>query len=83
MIRDEEAAIKEFREQAKKQDWDELAYGITVMERAILLEKDDNYLILLKIRLKIWEEEKNSRVFDSFDMEYFLSKDFNEFDEDF
>ena len=78
--------IKELTKQhiqsAKKCDWDDLALTIIALEGAERKEKDPKVLELLKLKLKIYEAEKSSRVFESFDMEYFLTKDMNIFDED-
>lgn len=60
--------------QAKKRDWDDLAYDLILMEIALRKKGNSKYLNLLKIKIQIWEKEKASRVFDEFDMKNFLSK---------
>jgi hypothetical protein len=77
-----EELTKKYIQSAKKSDWDSLALCIIEIEQAIPEEKDPKVLELLELKLKIFEAEKSSRVFDSFDMEYFLSKDMSIFDED-
>lgn len=73
---------KKHTQLAKKSDWDSLASCIIDLELAILKEKDAKELKLLSLKLEIYEAEKNSRVFDSFDMEYFLSKEVGIFEDD-
>lgn len=82
MIKNEKSIRKELEKQAKAKDWDDLAHEIILLETGIKLETDLKYLILLNIKLEVWENEKASRVSDSFDMNYFLNKDFNEIDLD-
>ena len=74
--------IDQFKNEAKSSDWDDLAFGIINIERLVAVEKDSKMLKLLKIRLEIFEAEKMSRVSDSFDMEYFMSKEFQHISED-
>jgi hypothetical protein len=61
-------------EKAKKADWDDLANNIISLEISIRKEKNPKLLILLKNKLKLLEEEKSVRVFDSFNMGNFLNK---------
>jgi hypothetical protein len=61
-------------EKAKKADWDDLANNIISLEISIRKEKNPKLLILLKNKLKLLEEEKSIRVFDSFNMVNFLNK---------
>lgn len=68
------AKSQEIIEKAKKADWDDLANGIISLEISIRKEKNPKVLILLKNKLKLLEEEKSVRVFDSFNMENFLNK---------
>lgn len=68
------AKNQEIIEKAKKADWDDLANSIISLEISIRKEKNPKVLILLKNKLKLLEEEKSVRVFDSFDMENFLNK---------
>ncbi len=82
MIKNEKSIRKELEKQAKAKDWDDLAHEIMLLETGIKLETDLKYIILLNIKLEIWEREKAYRVSNSFDMGYFLSKDFNEIDSD-
>lgn len=77
----EELTIKHIQS-AKKCDWDTLAGIIINLEQEIASEKDSKHLELLNLKLNIYETEKAYRVFDSFDMEYFLSKDMSIFDDD-
>ena len=72
---------KEYQEQAKKTEWCDLAYLIIVLELAIANEKKAKVLKILKLKLKIFEEEKSSRVFSNFNMHRFLSKEYEEVDE--
>jgi len=74
--------IRQHIQSAKKIDWDSLALAIIDLEQAIEKEKNSKQLELLNLKLKIYEAEKSSRVFESFDMEYFLSKDMSVFDDD-
>lgn len=78
MIKNEKAVRKELVKQAREKDWDDLAHEIMLLEIGVRLEEDFKYLILLNIKLEIWEEEKNSRVFDSFNMNFFLNKEFDQ-----
>ena len=66
--------------QAKKRDWDELAYDIILMEENIRRGLEPKYLNLLNTKLEIWEAEKASRIFQKFDMKNFLSKSFEQND---
>ncbi len=65
---------------AKKRNWDDLANDIIRLEKSI--EKEENYksLILLKNKLKILEDEKSNRLFNSFNMKNFLNKNNEEFE---
>ena len=74
--------IKQHIQSAKKCDWDSLALAIINLEQAEQKEKNPKQLELLRIKLKIYEAEKSSRVFESFDMEYFLNKDMEIFDDE-
>jgi hypothetical protein len=74
--------IRQNIQSAKKLDWDSLALAIIDLEQAIGKEKNSKQLELLNLKLEIYEAEKSSRVFESFDMEYFLSKDMSIFDDD-
>jgi bisphosphoglycerate-independent phosphoglycerate mutase (AlkP superfamily) len=67
--------IKErFIKMAKKKEWDELAYDIITMERALRTKQDAKTLNLLNFKLQIWEKEKASRIFQEFNMKTFLIK---------
>jgi len=68
-----------FIEKAKKRSWDDLANDIIRLENSIRKEKKTKLLILLKNKLKILEEEKSSRLFNSFSMKTFLNKNNEEF----
>ena len=83
MIKNEKAIREELTKQAKAKDWDDLAHEIMLLNIGIGLEKDPKYLILLNIKLEAWESEKASRVFDGFDMNFFLNKEFEDFSDDF
>lgn len=65
---------KNLIEQAKKREWDDLAYDIILMEKALTKDHNSKYLNLLKSKIEIWEKEKTSRLFDDFDMKVFLNK---------
>jgi hypothetical protein len=67
-------------EKAKKADWDDLANNIISLEISIRKEKNPKLLILLKNKLKLLEEEKSVRVFDSFNMGNFLNKNEEDID---
>lgn len=67
---------------AKKLDWDSLAFSIIELEQFLLKEKNTKQLKLLNLKLKIYEAEKASRIFNSFNMEYFLNKDMVILEED-
>jgi hypothetical protein len=73
--------IEQHIQSAKECDWDDLALTIIALEGAERKEKDPKVLELLKIKLKIYEAEKSSRVFQSFNMEYFLNKDMEIFED--
>lgn len=73
---------KQYIQSAKKLDWDSLALAIIDLEQAVGKEKNSKQLELLNLKLEIYEAEKSSRVFESFDMEYFLSKDMSIFDDE-
>lgn len=74
--------VKQHIQSAQKLDWDSLALAIIDLEKAIKQEGTHKQLKLLNLKLEIYEAEKSSRVFNSFDMEYFLNKDMDIFDED-
>ena len=74
--------IKQYVQSAQKLDWDDLALAIIDLEQAVENEKNSKQLELLNLKLEIYEAEKKSRVFESFDMEYFLSKDMSIFEDD-
>lgn len=78
-----EELIKKHTQSAKKSDWDSLALSIIELEQIISTTKQAKQLKLLNLKLKIYEAEKNNRVFESFDMEYFLNKDMSVFEDDF
>ena len=80
--KDKKIIINEFLEQAQSLDWDELASEIITIDLCMVSEGRPKFLNLLVLRLEIFEEEKMSRVSDSFDYEYFMNKDFAYFDED-
>jgi hypothetical protein len=69
---------KKYAQQAKNSEWDDLAFAIICLESKIEKEKSSKQLKLLNKKLEIFESEKESRVFGTFDMEYFLSKDYEE-----
>lgn len=80
-----------FNKESLGLDWDDLAYSIIVLEEAVRQEqqeckkneeRDPNILKILELKLEIHEYEKASRVFNSFNMEYFLNKDFEDFEEE-
>jgi hypothetical protein len=77
-----EELIKKHTQSAKKSDWDSLALSIIELEQIILKEKNSKQLKLLNLKLKIYEAEKNNRVFESFDMEYFLNKEMGILEDD-
>lgn len=68
--------LEKFQEQAKNCDWDDLSFEIINIEYEIREEEDSKLLKLLALKLSIFEEEKKERIFESFDMEKFLNKDF-------
>lgn len=70
-------AKKDFEKEAKSLDWDDLAFRIITVEYMIIAEKDDNYLKLLELKLEILEDEKKNRVFETFDMQDFLNKEYH------
>jgi hypothetical protein len=72
---------KAYEKQAKASEWDDLAFSIMVLESSIYQEKDVKSLKLLRLKLEIFEEEKSSRVFDTFNMEYFLNKELEDLSE--
>ena len=65
--------------ESKKLDWCELASEIIDLENCIRLSTNAKQLKLLNQKLKIWEDEKQLRVFSEFDMGYFMSKELDEF----
>jgi hypothetical protein len=72
---------------ASKTEWDKLAHDIIVLEMEISKAKNAKTLKSLKRKLKVWENEKRSRVENTFSMEYFMNKDMEifetEYDEDY
>ena len=80
--KDKKIIIDEIIEQAKSLDWDDLASEIMTTDICMVSEVRPKFLNLLVLRLEILEEEKMSRVSDSFDYDYFMNKDFAYFDED-
>jgi hypothetical protein len=68
-----------FINRAKKRSWDDLANDIIKLENSIRKQKKTKLLILLKNKLKILEEEKSDRLFNSFNMKTFLNKNNEEF----
>jgi hypothetical protein len=73
--------LKEYTKEAKNSEWCDLAFSIIVLENCIREEKNPKCLKILKLKLEVFEGEKTSRVFDTFDMQHFLSKDFQDVDE--
>lgn len=71
---------KKLVDKAKKRSWDDLANDIIKLEKSITKQKNRKALILLENKLKILEEEKSDRLFNSFDMRFFLSKNNEEID---
>ena len=53
---------KDFAKQAKKLDWDELAFEIIAIEYSLHSETRPKFLKLLELKLNIFEEDKMSRV---------------------
>ena len=68
-----------FINRVKKRSWDDLANDIIKLENSIRKQKKTKLLILLKNKLKILEEEKSDRLFNSFNMKTFLNKNNEEF----
>jgi hypothetical protein len=68
-----------FINRAKKRSWDDLANDIIKLENSIRKQNKTKLLILLKNKLKILEEEKSNRLFNSFNMKTFLNKNNEEF----
>lgn len=81
-IKNEKEIRKELNKQVKKLDWDTLAYEIIMLSVALRMEEEDNFMILLGIKLEIWEEEKANRVSETFSMENFLNKGYSDIDSD-
>jgi hypothetical protein len=52
-----------------------------VLESSMRSEKNSKCLKILKLKLKIFEAEKSSRVFEAFDMQRFINKQFQDVDE--
>lgn len=73
---------KIYKKFAQNCDWDELASAIIDLELKITKTKNKKILKKLNIELEIYEEEKACRIYKSFDMEYFLNKDIEYFEED-
>lgn len=76
--------IKKMKKELSLCDWDDLAYIIICLEHAMLTETDDKAMKLLEIKIEICESFKLDKVNNSFDMEYFMNKEFPYLeDEDF
>ena len=71
---------EKFIKQAKNKSWDQLAKDIISLEKSIRKQKKSKLLNLLKQKLQILENEKNIRVFDTFNMKNFLNKNNEEFE---
>lgn len=80
---DRQILTKKYTKQAKKTDWCDLAGVIMTLEECVRIEKKAKHLKILNLKLEIFEKEKSLRVFDSFDMEYFMSRDYEDFDADY
>jgi hypothetical protein len=74
---------EKFIKQAKNRDWDRLAKDIISLEKMIRNQKKSKSLNLLKQKLEIWESEKNNRVFDTFNMRNFLTKNDEDFESEY
>lgn len=85
MVNKKEIAIlsKEYEKQARESEWCDLAGSIITLEMCVAQEKDSNHLKILELKLEIFEKEKAQRVFSSFDLAYFLSKDDIEYDTEY
>lgn len=68
------------KKMARSFDWDELALAIIEIELYITKNKDKD-LKLLEYKLQIYESEKDNRVLGLFDMEHFLTKEYDEIEE--
>ena len=84
MVNKKEEAIlrKEYERQAQDSEWCELAETIITLEQCVAQEKNAKHLKVLNLKLEIFEAEKSHRVFNSFDMVYFLAKD-DYYDDDY
>lgn len=82
MISKKETAIllKKYKKQAENSEWCDLADSIITLEKRISKEKKAKPLKILNLKLEIFEKEKASRVFNSFDMQYFISKEYEGFE---
>ena len=73
--------LKKYTKEAKDSEWCDLAFSIMVLESSMRSEKNSKCLKILKLKLKIFEAEKSSRVFEAFDMQRFINKQFQDVDE--
>lgn len=80
MVKSKKEMKELFKNEAAESEWDSLASVIMAIERLLVVEKDTKMLKLLKIRLKIFEDEKTHRVSEDFDMEYFINKEIQQFE---
>ena len=72
--------VSTFEKQAAELEWCDLAGMIILLENTVIskpVEITDKELELLTLKLEVFEAEKASRVFDSFDFEYFMNRDFD------
>lgn len=75
--------VKEFTNFAVNSDWDDLAYSIILIEHLLEFEEENPKMLkLLTLKLEICEKEKARRVEKTFDMTWFLSKEFPYLDEE-
>ena len=79
--KDKKLLLKEYTKEAKDSEWCDLAFSIMVLENSMRSEKNSKCLKILKLKLKIFEAEKSSRVFEAFDMQRFINKQFQDVDE--
>lgn len=82
MAKSKKELSKKYKKFAKKSDWDTLAGAIIDLELKIQKTEGKRKINLLKFELEIYEMEKASRLFDVFDMEYFVNRDFEYFEDD-
>lgn len=77
MVNKKEEAIlrKEYERQAQDSEWCDLAETIITLEQCVAQEKNAKHLKILNLKLEIFENEKSQRVFNTFDLTYFLNKD--------